>query len=147
MWKILMFEISDKKMVYATSCYAVKKTTWDLAAHFHAILALQIRIRLLFKRSTNIEGWQNSVNRIYEATCGETSQDYSSYVNEWGNKILDNCQLWIRIFPQRGNWGCFDWYCDTFLWPAPNLAISTQTSCQGGLVPLNHTFRECRKRC
>ena len=33
--------------------------TSDLAAHFHAILALQIRFCLLFKRSTNIQEWQN----------------------------------------------------------------------------------------
>ena len=39
-------------------------------------------------------------------------------------KILDDCQLWSRIFSQRGNWGCFDWCCDIFIWPSPNLAIS-----------------------
>ena len=37
------------------------------------------------------------------------------------------CQLWNIIFPQRGNWGCSDWYCDRFQWLAPNLAISAQT--------------------
>ena len=27
---------------------------------------------------------------------------------ELGLIILDACQLWSRIFSQRGNWGCFD---------------------------------------
>ena len=77
MWKILMFEISAKKGLCYVICGSEVKTS-DLAAHFHTILALQIRFCLLFKRSTNIQGWQNSVNRIYEATCDETSQVYKS---------------------------------------------------------------------
>ena len=77
MWKILMFEISAKKGLCYVICGSEVKTS-DLAAHFHTILALQIRFCLLFKRSTNIQGWQNKVNRIYEATCGETSRVYKS---------------------------------------------------------------------
>ena len=34
-----------------------------------------------------------TVNRIYEATCDETSQVYKSYVKELGLIILDACQL------------------------------------------------------
>ena len=59
-----------------------EEETLDVAAHFHTILVLQIQFCLLFKHSTNIQGWQNKVNRIYEATCDETSQDYESYVKE-----------------------------------------------------------------
>ena len=58
MWKILMFEISAKKGLCYVICGSEVKTS-DLAAHFHKILALQIRFCLLFKRSTNIQGWQN----------------------------------------------------------------------------------------
>ena len=72
---------------------------------FHAIPALQIQFCLLFNRSTNIQGWQNLVNRIYEATCDETSQVNESYVKEWGLIILDTCQLWSQIFSRRGNLG------------------------------------------
>ena len=66
MWKILMFEISAKNGL----CYVIwgsEVKTSDLAAHFHAILALQIRFwvffrvgfesLVVFKRSTNIQGW------------------------------------------------------------------------------------------
>ena len=81
MWKISMFEISAKKGLCDVIWGSEVKTS-DLTAHFHAILALQIRFCLLFKRSTKIQGWQNEVNRIYEATCDETSQDYESYVKE-----------------------------------------------------------------
>ena len=56
MWKILMFEISAKKGLCYVICGSEVKTS-DLAAHFHTILAL---------------------NRIYEATCDETSQVYKS---------------------------------------------------------------------
>ena len=58
MWKILMFEISAKKGLCYVICSSEVKTS-DLAAHFHTILALQIRFCLLFKRSTNIQGWQS----------------------------------------------------------------------------------------
>ena len=33
----------------------------------------------------------------------------------------------VEYFLNEKNWGCFDWYCDVFHWPAPNLAIWTQT--------------------
>ena len=72
-----MFEISAKKGLCYVICDSGVKTS-DLAAHFRTILALQIRFCLLFKRSTSIQGWQNEVNRIYEATCDETSQVYKS---------------------------------------------------------------------
>ena len=42
MWKILMFEISVKKGLCYVICGSEVKTS-DLAAHFHTILALQIR--------------------------------------------------------------------------------------------------------
>ena len=42
MWKILMFEISAKKGLCYVICGSEVKTS-DLAAHFHTILALQIR--------------------------------------------------------------------------------------------------------
>ena len=67
-------------MVYVTSFYAVKKKLWIWQRTFHAILALQIRFCILFKGSTSIQGWQNEVNRIYEATCNETSQVNEPYV-------------------------------------------------------------------
>ena len=54
-----MFEISAKKGLCYVICGSEVKTS-DLAAHFHTILALQIRFCLLFKRSTNIQGWQKS---------------------------------------------------------------------------------------
>ena len=53
-----MFEISAKKGLCYVICGSEVKTS-DLAAHFHTILALQIRLCLLFKRLTNIQGWQN----------------------------------------------------------------------------------------
>ena len=53
-----MFEISAKKGLCYVICGSEVKTS-DLAEHFHTILALQIRFCLLFKRSTNIQGWQN----------------------------------------------------------------------------------------
>ena len=53
MWKILMFDISVKKGLCDVS--EVKLRIWQRT--FHAILALQIRFCLLFKRSTNIQGW------------------------------------------------------------------------------------------
>ena len=46
------------KAIYVSNLSSEVKTS-DLAARFHAILALQIRFCLLFKRSTNIQGWQN----------------------------------------------------------------------------------------
>ena len=92
MWKILMFEISAKKGLCYVICGSEVKTS-DLAAQFHTILALQIRFCLLFKRSTNIQGWQNEVNRIYETTCDETSQVYKSNWDLLGLIILDACQL------------------------------------------------------
>ena len=49
-----MFEISAKKGLCYVICGSEVKTS-DLAAHFHTILALQIRFCLLFKRSTNIQ--------------------------------------------------------------------------------------------
>ena len=52
-----MFEISAKKGLCYVICGSKVKTS-DLAAHFHTILALQIQFCLLFKRSTNIQGWQ-----------------------------------------------------------------------------------------
>ena len=58
MWKILMFEISAMKGLCYVICGSEVKTS-DLAAHFHTILALQIRFYSLFKRLTNIQGWQN----------------------------------------------------------------------------------------
>ena len=81
MWKILMVKISAKNGLCDVILGSEVKTS-DLQRTFHAILALQIRFCLLFKRSTNIQGWQNQVNRIYEATCDETSQDDESYVKE-----------------------------------------------------------------
>ena len=50
-----MFEISAKKGLCYVICGSEVKTS-DLVAHFHTILALQIRFCLLFKRSTNIQG-------------------------------------------------------------------------------------------
>ena len=44
-----MFEISAKKGLCYVICGSEVKTS-DLAAHFHTILALQIRFCLLFKR-------------------------------------------------------------------------------------------------
>ena len=58
MWKILMFEISAKNGFCDIISGSEEKTS-DLATHFSAILTLQIRFCLLFKRSTNIQGWQN----------------------------------------------------------------------------------------
>ena len=58
MWKILMFKIYAKKGLCYVICGSEVKTS-DLAAQFHTILALQIRFCFLFKRSTNIQGWQN----------------------------------------------------------------------------------------
>ena len=52
-----MFEISAKKGLCYVICGSEVKTS-DLAAHFHTILALQIRFCLLFKRSMNIQGWK-----------------------------------------------------------------------------------------
>ena len=48
MLKILMFEISAMKGLCYVICGSEVKTS-DLAAHFHTILALQIRFCLLFK--------------------------------------------------------------------------------------------------
>ena len=57
MWKILMFEISAKKGLCYVICGSEVKTS-DLAAYFHNSGAANT-IFLLFKRSTNIQGWQN----------------------------------------------------------------------------------------
>ena len=73
-----MFEISAKKGLCYVICGSQSKNFGIGSSHFHTILALQIRFCLPFKRSTNIQGWQNEVNRIYEATCDETSQVYKS---------------------------------------------------------------------
>ena len=53
MWKILMLEISAKKGLCYVICGSEVKTS-DLAAHFHKILALQIRFCLLFKRVVRV---------------------------------------------------------------------------------------------
>ena len=53
-----MLEISAKNGLRDVILGSEGKTS-DLAAHFHAIMALQVRFTLLFKRSTNIQGWQN----------------------------------------------------------------------------------------
>ena len=71
MWKILMFEISAKNCLCDVILGSEEKLRiWQRT--FHANLELQIRICLLFKPSANIQGWQNEVNCIYEATCDET---------------------------------------------------------------------------
>ena len=58
MWKILMSEIFAKKGLRDVILGSEEKLQiWQRT--FHAILALQIRFCLLFKRSTNIQGWQN----------------------------------------------------------------------------------------
>ena len=58
MWKILMLEISAKKGLCYVICGSNEKLRiWQ--RFFHAILALQIRFCLLFKRPTNMQGWQN----------------------------------------------------------------------------------------
>ena len=58
MWKILMFEIYAKKGLRGVILGSEEKLQiWQRT--FHAILALQIRLCLLFKRSANIQGWQN----------------------------------------------------------------------------------------
>ena len=58
MWKILMLEISAKNGLCDVILGSEEKLRiWQRT--FHAILALQIRFCLLFKRSTNIQGWQN----------------------------------------------------------------------------------------
>ena len=58
MWKILMFEISAKKGLRDVILGNEEKLQiWQRT--FHAILALQKRFCLLFKRLTNIQGWQN----------------------------------------------------------------------------------------
>ena len=62
MGKILMFEISAKKGLCYVICGSEVKTS-DLAAHFHAILALQIRFCLLF--------FLNLASRLAEAMAGE----------------------------------------------------------------------------
>ena len=38
------------------------------------------------------------MNRIYEATCDETSQVNMSYVKEWGTKILDTVNFEVEYF-------------------------------------------------
>ena len=58
MWKILMFDISAKKGLRDVILGGEEKVQiWQRT--FHVILALKIRFCLLFKRSTNIQGWQN----------------------------------------------------------------------------------------
>ena len=53
-----MFEITAKKGLRDVIVGSEEKLQiWQRT--FHAILALQIRLCLLFKRSTNIQGWQN----------------------------------------------------------------------------------------
>ena len=59
-----MFEISAKKGLCYVICDSEVKTS-DLAAHFHTILALQIRFCLLFKRSTNIQGWGKIKSTVF----------------------------------------------------------------------------------
>ena len=81
MFKILMFEISGKKGLCDVIWGSEVKTS-DLVSHFARTSGASNTVCLLFKRSTNIQGWQNYVNRIYKATCDETSQYYESYVKE-----------------------------------------------------------------
>ena len=58
MWKILMFQISAKNGICDVILGSEEKLRiWQ--RNFHAILALQIRFCLLFRRSTNIQGWEN----------------------------------------------------------------------------------------
>ena len=59
MLKILMFEISANKSLCDVIWAGKQKLRIWPERTFHAILALQIRFCLLFKRSTNIQGWQN----------------------------------------------------------------------------------------
>ena len=53
-----MFEISAKKGLCYVICGSEVKTS-DLAAHFSRNSGAANTIFLLFKRSTNIQGWQN----------------------------------------------------------------------------------------
>ena len=46
---------------------------------------------------------------------GDMRWNVTSLQIQLGLIILDACQLWSRIFYQRGNWGCFDRYCDISL--------------------------------
>ena len=59
MWKILMLEISAKKGLRDVILGSEEKTS-DLAAHFSRNSdAANTVLFLLFKRSANIQGWQN----------------------------------------------------------------------------------------
>ena len=63
MRKILMFEISAQNGLCDVILGSEVKTfgigIWIWQRTSHALLARQIRFCLLFKRSTNIQGWQN----------------------------------------------------------------------------------------
>ena len=90
----------------------------------HAILALQIRF---FYYSNVQRTFKNGRLKSTVLTRPHAMKRHKIKLpKEWGTKILYTCQLWSRIFSQRGKWGCFDWYFDIFIWSAPNLTISTQ---------------------
>ena len=73
-----MFEISAKKGLCDVICGSEVKTS-DLAAHFSRISGGAANT-VLFTIQTFNENPR--MNRIYEATCDETSQVNKSYVKE-----------------------------------------------------------------
>ena len=67
-----MFEISANNCLCDVILGSGEKTS-DLAAHFSRNPgAANTFLFTIQKRSTNIQGWQNKVNRFYEVTCDET---------------------------------------------------------------------------
>ena len=128
MWKILMFEIYAKNVLRDVILGSEEKTS-VLAAHLSRNSGAANTV-LFIIQTFNEHSRMTKLSQPYLRGHMRWNITKSrSYVKEWGTKILDTCQLWSRIFSQRGNWWCFDWYCDIFLWPAPDLAISTQTYC------------------
>ena len=64
-----MFEISAKKGLCYVICGSEVKTS-DLAAHFHTILALQIRFCLLFKGTNPALKKPSNIPEIYAKMFG-----------------------------------------------------------------------------
>ena len=122
-WKILVFEISAKKGLRDVILGSEERIIFG-----SAIFTQFWRCKYVFVYYSNVQRtFKDGKIKSTVFTRQHSMKRHKSYVKEWGTKVLDTCQLWSRIFSQRGNWGRFDWYCDKFFLPAPNLAISTQT--------------------
>ena len=76
-----MFELSAKKGLCYVICGSEVKTSDCRIGLFTQFWRCKYGFVEVFICSTNIQGWQNQVNRIYKATCIETSQVNRSYVN------------------------------------------------------------------